>query len=95
MRVLFCGSLYLIGFVFNYLLYSLFCASSKIWFFKVKKIPKKPAIINRATLAWPLTWVCKVHVLLKSLKKWEKFYEANRIKNTLIFLDFKGPSLEV
>ena len=44
-------------------LYSFICASKRILFIDVAKIPKNPANSMRATLACLLTCVCIAHVL--------------------------------
>ena len=61
--VLLCDSSYVFGVVDNFVLYSFICASKSIFFMDVENIPKNPAKIMRATLAYLLTSVWIVHVL--------------------------------
>ena len=46
-----------------FVLYSFICASKRILFIDVEKIPKNPAKSMRATLACLFTCVCIAHVL--------------------------------
>ena len=49
--ILLCSSSYVFGFVANFVLYSLICASKSILFIDDENIPKNPANNIRATLA--------------------------------------------
>ena len=60
---LLCSSSYVFCLVAIFVLYSFICASKRILFIDVEKIPKNPANSMRATLACLLTCVCIAHVL--------------------------------
>ena len=61
--VLLCDSSYVFGFVDNFVLYSLICASKSILFIDDENIPKNSANNIRATLACRFICVCIAHVL--------------------------------
>ena len=63
MSTLLCSSSYVFCRVVIFVLYSFICASKRILFIDVEKIPKNPAKSMRATLACRLTCVCIAHVL--------------------------------
>ena len=60
---LLCSSSYVFCRVVIFVLYSFICASKRILFIDVEKIPKNPAKSMRATLACLFTCVCIAHVL--------------------------------
>ena len=61
--VLLFDSSYVFGFVDSFVLYSLICASKRIFFIDDENIQKNPANNMRATLACRFTCVCIAHVL--------------------------------
>ena len=60
---LLCSSLYVLGLVYIFVLYSFICASKSMLLIDDEKIPKNPAKSIRDTLACQFTCVCIAHVL--------------------------------